>query len=247
MGQLLISEIFGPTIQGEGSGAGQHCLFVRLALCNLECTWCDTPYTWAFTPEKAAAHHSGVQYNKADQAREMTVPDVLARLNTLWDIDHDPTMIVVSGGEPLMQHGPLTELARLLKLRGCAVHIETAGTLLPPAELTAAVAQYNVSPKLANSGNRATKRFKPAVLAHFAQLEQAWFKFVVTHPRELDEVDEIVAMTGISRARVMVMPEGVSSETNMQVARQIVDAAIGRGYGLTLRSHILLWADVRGR
>jgi 7-carboxy-7-deazaguanine synthase len=235
------------TIQGEGSAAGRHCLFVRTALCNLECTWCDTPHTWAFSPEKAAKTASGVLYDKAEQAREMTTIQVLEALKALWDIDVSPTMVVFSGGEPLIWRHHLVELARLLKLRGCPVQVETAGTLLPPPELTEAVAQYNVSPKLANSGNVLGKRFKPSVLAHFAALDQAWFKFVVTSPAELDEVDGIVAITGIRAERVMIMPEGVTAEGTLMVARQMADAVIGRGFGLTLRNHVLLWRDARGR
>jgi 7-carboxy-7-deazaguanine synthase len=177
----------------------------------------------------------------------MTAIQVIDALKAHWNIDDNPTMIVISGGEPLMQRNQLVELVRLLKLRGCAVHIETAGTLLPPPELTDVVEQYNVSPKLANSGNRASKRFKPSVLAHFGALEKAWFKFVVTGPRELDEVDRIVATTGIPASRVMIMPEGITPDGNMGTARAVADAAIGRGYGLTLRYHILLWGDERGR
>ena len=46
MTELLISEIFGPTIQGEGKSIGQTASFIRLGGCNLHCVWCDTPYTW---------------------------------------------------------------------------------------------------------------------------------------------------------------------------------------------------------
>ena len=46
MSSLVVSEIFGPTIQGEGQYAGQLVAFIRLGGCNLACSWCDTPYTW---------------------------------------------------------------------------------------------------------------------------------------------------------------------------------------------------------
>lgn len=247
MDDLIVSEIFGPTIQGEGSAAGRHCLFVRLGLCNLECEWCDTAYTWAITPQKAAKTNSGILYNRDEQMRPMSVQEIIDGLKSLWDIDNNPTMVVISGGEPLMQQAKLVELCRVLKLKGCDVHIETAATIAPIPELVEAVAQFNVSPKLANSGNVESKRFKPDVISQFAELDKAWFKFVVTEPRELDEVDQIVETCGIAHNRVMVMPEGVTPDGNMTVAKAVADAAIGRGYGLSLRYHIMLWRDERGR
>ena len=49
MTTLPLSEVFGPTFQGEGPHAGRRCAFVRLGGCNLSCEWCDTPYTWDAT------------------------------------------------------------------------------------------------------------------------------------------------------------------------------------------------------
>src|SRR4029450_7825218 len=44
--ELVVSEVFGPTFQGEGPSVGRRAGFVRLGRCNLDCSWCDTPYTW---------------------------------------------------------------------------------------------------------------------------------------------------------------------------------------------------------
>ena len=52
---LRISEIFGPTIQGEGAVIGQPTVFVRAGGCDYRCEWCDTlhavdteyRHTWA--------------------------------------------------------------------------------------------------------------------------------------------------------------------------------------------------------
>ena len=40
-------EIF-HSLQGEGASIGAATVFLRLALCNLSCTWCDTKYTWGW-------------------------------------------------------------------------------------------------------------------------------------------------------------------------------------------------------
>jgi len=44
---LPVSEIFGPTIQGEGEHIGRRAVFVRLAGCDSRCSWCDTKYAWS--------------------------------------------------------------------------------------------------------------------------------------------------------------------------------------------------------
>lgn len=245
---LKISQVFGPTIQGEGSAAGRHCLFVRTFDCNLECAWCDTAYTWAVTDEKAARTRSGHRYERDDPAygvKLMEPSEVVLRLRSLWDVENRPTVIVISGGEPMMQQRELVPLLEQLRGWGNEVHIETAGTIAPTAEFDTCVTQYNVSPKLAHSGNRLSKRYKPRALAALRNTGRAWFKFVVTADYETDlvEVDRIVAEVRVPPRRVMVMPEGSDGRTNITIAQRIVDAALERGYGLSFRTHVLLWND----
>jgi 7-carboxy-7-deazaguanine synthase len=245
---MLVSEIFGPTIQGEGVGAGRNCLFIRLALCNLECTWCDTAYTWAFTPEKAAKTQSGIEYNRNAESYYMDRIDVLSALHARWPIRSWPTMIVVSGGEPLIQANDkeLIDLLAYLRSLGHEVHIETAGTITPPGPLNNVVSQYNVSPKLEHSGNLLNKRIKWAALTWFAECPRAWFKFVVRSVDDLNEVDALVKNHGIIARRVQIMPEGVHCDDVLRVAREVASGAVRRGYGLSLRSHILVWGNGRG-
>ncbi len=40
--EIRISEIFGPTIQGEGALIGQPTVFVRTGGCDYRCAWCDS-------------------------------------------------------------------------------------------------------------------------------------------------------------------------------------------------------------
>lgn len=252
---IKVNEIFGPTIQGEGAAAGRHCLFVRVANCNLECGWCDTAYTWAFTPSKAAKLEIPVStqlpghdvFPKEDNIREMSAGEVFDELMQHWDIRNAPTMIVISGGEPMMQAKELESLASMLVDYDNMIHIETAATLKPTPTLDALVSQYNVSPKLEHSGNRLVLRRKPEVLKWFGSNPRAWFKFVMRDLSDFDEVDEIVDIAGVDPHRVMVMPEGVTAEKNMEIAKTLVDGAVDRGYGLSYRTHILLWKDVRGK
>lgn len=244
---LKVNEVFGPTVQGEGPATGRHCLFVRLALCNLRCTWCDTPFTWAFTPTLAAHLERPHVYDQETNATAMSVPEVLDALRDCWPIDVRPTTVVVSGGEPLLQQRALLPLVAELVDRGHAVHVETAGTIAPLTELAGLVELFVVSPKLEHSGNQQTKRFRPGPLAAFVELgERAAFKFVVMDADDLDEVAVIVRRIRIPDARVMVMPEGVDVGRIIATGREIADEVLSRGWGLSLRTHVMLWADARG-
>jgi 7-carboxy-7-deazaguanine synthase len=182
----VVSEVFGPTLQGEGPSAGQVAAFVRLGRCNLACAWCDTPYTW--------------DWDRHDPAQELTtmpVNDVLARLDAMR-----VRLLVVTGGEPLLQQRHLPPLLEAAKARGWAVELETAGTLAPSAAVDL-VDRFNVSPKLANSGMAVERRYKPDVLRVFQASGRAVFKFVVTGPAELDEVEAMVTECGLDPVWVM--------------------------------------------
>jgi 7-carboxy-7-deazaguanine synthase len=254
-----VNEIFGPTVQGEGAAAGRHCLFLRLANCNLECTWCDTPYTWAYSKTKMDKHisagkRSGEPYDKAEEIRKMSPEQVYEALIQVWDIISKPTIIVISGGEPMMQQFKLIPLLEMLRRINCEVHIETAGTIMPHPDFDRYVTQYNVSPKLQHSGNVLSKRYKKDVLKYFASCaRRAWFKFVVMPYAGMDgqdfwEIDSMVTEIGINPRHVMIMPEGNNIQINIDGAQSWAQMAIDRGYGISFRTHILLWPKVnRGR
>lgn len=235
---LRVNEFFGPTFQGEGPFIGQLAHFLRLNRCNLTCSWCDTPYTWAHTPAKAAKHQSGILYDIAENETEWSLEQTLAVLGS-----NDVRFLVVSGGEPLLQREALSGLVVSTDIR---IQFETAGTLPPLEEGPEDNVFYVVSPKLENSGNLFERRFKPDVLKQFVKRE-ANFKFVATSPRDLGEIGIIVEEVGIPNERVWVMPEGTIPSEMMANAKELADPTLGRGWNMTLRMHTLLWGDERGR
>jgi 7-carboxy-7-deazaguanine synthase len=224
---LVVSEVFGPTLQGEGPSAGQAAAFVRLGRCNLACTWCDTPYTWDWE-----------RHDPAEELTTMPVTDVVARLEAMG-----VRLLVVTGGEPLLQQRHLPPLLEAAKARGWAVEVETAGTLAPSAAVDL-VDRFNVSPKLANSGMAVERRYKPDVLRVFQASGRAVFKFVVTGPAELDEVEAMVADCGLDP--VWVMPEGTDAATLLDRMQALAPHVVARRWNLTPRLHVLLWGDRRG-
>lgn len=226
---LAVSEVFGPTVQGEGPTAGRRAGFVRLGRCNLDCSWCDTPYTW--------------DWDRFDPAVEITrtaVADVVARLDAMA-VDR----VVVTGGEPLLQQRALVPLLVAAGERGWAVEVETNGTLAPTPEVVAGVAQFNVSPKLANSGIAEDRRIRPAALRALAATGRAVFKFVATGPTDLDEIAALAEAHAL--APIWVMPEGTDATTVAARLATLADEVVARGWNLTPRLQILAWGDQRGR
>lgn len=226
---LVIAECFGPTVQGEGPSIGQPALFIRLSRCNLSCAFCDTPYTWDQS-----------RFNLAEQSRRVDVADLVA-----WALAHPVPLIVITGGEPLLWRRYLPALAEPLLQAGRRVEIETNGTICPDPALLVDGLCFNVSPKLANADLPVGKRIKPAALEAFSASGRAVFKFVVCDMADLDEIADLAER--FAMRQVWVMPEGVTAEHVLGRARLLADAVIGRGWSLSLRLHVLLWGDERGR
>ncbi len=105
MGKLRIAELF-ESIQGEGTRAGLPCAFVRLAGCNLRCSYCDTEFA-----------------QDAETGNEMDVKEVAARVR-----DFGLPLVQITGGEPLLQPA-CGELIDILLDDGATVLLETNGTL----------------------------------------------------------------------------------------------------------------------
>ncbi|MGW5054783.1 7-carboxy-7-deazaguanine synthase QueE [Actinokineospora sp. NPDC004072] len=229
--ELFVAEKFGPTVQGEGPSIGRRAVFIRLMNCNLTCRNCDTSYTW-----------DSARFNLHAEGTVASISDLLA-----WATVQPVDLVVITGGEPLMQQRRLIALAQGLADAGLQVEIETNGTIAPAADLLASVTRFNVSPKLSSfgAGMPSSKRIKGRVLGDFAASGRAVFKFVVSTTADLDEATELVADHDL--APVYVMPEGRTAEEITRRLAEIADPAIERGFHLTTRLHVLTWGDQRGR
>lgn len=226
--RILVSEIF-ESVQGEGPSVGMPSIFLRLGLCNLQCTFCDTPYTWDFK-----------RYDKEKELVSRDVDDLAEELSA-----YRSRNLVITGGEPLLQGEALVALLRLLPSH--RVEVESAATRMPLEALLERVDQWNLSPKLSGSGNEERHRLKPEVLQRFAKHPRAHFKFVIAEEEDLEEVDELVSRFTIPEERVILMPEGVEEEKLVRRGRRLVERAIERGYRYGHRLHITLYGDERGR
>lgn len=229
MRSLAVSEIFGPTIQGEGPSAGQRCGFVRLGLCNLNCSWCDTPYTWDWHGQ------NGVAYDRKREITRMPISEVAREVRKM-----NVPLLVISGGEPLVQLPALREL--IAGVGELVVEIETNGSL-DPGDLGNWV-RWNVSPKLAHSGVRRNLALTEHLRSYI--FDDTAFKFVAQHVADLDEIDEIREHYGIPSRLIWVMPEGRNVTTLQYRTALLAQGVVDRGWNMTTRLQILAFGDKRG-
>jgi 7-cyano-7-deazaguanosine (preQ0) biosynthesis protein QueE len=111
---IAVSEIFGPTIQGEGALIGKPTVFVRTGGCDYRCSWCDTLY--AVLPEYKA------------EWRPLTTVQVFDEIQRTSH--YVPILVTLSGGNPAIQ--PLAELLTLGHQAGYTFAIETQGSVAQP-------------------------------------------------------------------------------------------------------------------
>lgn len=122
---LKVSELF-YSIQGESTYAGLPCVFIRLAGCNLRCTYCDARYTYE------------------EEGARKTIAELLE-----FTALYTGMPVEVTGGEPLVQAGTVPLLEALLD-QGRTVLLETNGSL-PLAGVPAAIVKI-VDVKCPDSG-----------------------------------------------------------------------------------------------
>lgn len=137
--KLLVTSIF-VTLQGEGPYSGMPAVFVRLAKCNLACSFCDTYFD------------SGDWFTFAELENRL--------VDAVWDtpLDMSDYVLIITGGEPMLQQALAPFLERQVG-NWRAIQIESNGTnVLPIPDAVTLV----VSPKCAeDKAGNATKYLTP--------------------------------------------------------------------------------------
>ncbi|MDQ4050238.1 MAG: 7-carboxy-7-deazaguanine synthase QueE [Thermoproteota archaeon] len=176
-----VSEIF-TSIEGEGILFGTKTMFVRLAGCPFMCHWCDTPY--------ALPMDSGIEYS-IEEVKE----------SILKNLQPNTYKVNFTGGEPLVQHEAVIELAKFVRQKGLRVYLESS---CYDARRFAKVLPYidicKVEIKLRDSKIVNEKQYSNLLKNEQECLRQAinnskttFIKVVVTNSSNLEEFKDIVA------------------------------------------------------
>ncbi len=230
---MLISETF-YSLQGEGELTGVPSVFLRTSGCNLRCAWCDTPYA-SWNPE-------------GDQK---SVTDLVQEVQSYPAARH----VVLTGGEPMIAKD-IRLLAAEIKKLGHHITIETAATVKPDG---IACDLASMSPKLLNSApdplqhgawrkKHEATRWRPDVVRAWVDAYPYQFKFVVSRPEDIDELESMIAalQRDIPRHKILLMPEARTLEKMRERSAWLNDLCKARGYRYAHRLHIELYGNKRG-
>lgn len=236
---LIVAETF-YSLQCEGRAIGTPAVFLRLGGCNLLCkseTWvCDTIEVW--------------KKGKRTPFEDVLCPEYIEYLKR-------GAHLVITGGEPLIHQKAILQYIEWLKKEKfikALIEIETNGTILPCDEINHLVDFWNVSPKLSNCGEPASKRINEAALSYFSRdmsfngfgdfEYKSIFKFVIANEGDVQEILQDYGMLDMNQ--VMLMPAGATRE-ELNITRPIV---VEQCKLLCLRYserlHIVIWDKKTG-
>jgi 7-carboxy-7-deazaguanine synthase len=211
MTAMRINEIF-YSIQGESSFSGWPCAFIRLTGCNLRCSYCDTVYAY-------------------NEGREMSIPEILDAV-----ADYPAKLVLVTGGEPLLQQDVSALLRELLE-REYAVCVETGGHV-PLQGLDCRVHKI-VDVKCPSSGMHQRNRYENVdCLTRNDEV-----KFVVGNRADFDWACEVVTRYGLpARVGSVLFSPVFNVLPYDDLARWIL--ACGLPVRMQLQLHKIIWPGV---
>jgi len=231
---ILISEIFGPTIQGEGALIGQPTVFVRTGGCDFRCSWCDTLYA--------------VDKQYRSEWSAMRAQDVLEQVATLSG--GEPILITVSGGNPALQ--PLDQLIDAGHEKRFTFALETQGTMAQPWFSRLDV--LTLSPKPPSSKMKFDERRLAACINAAGEGASITLKIVIADTVDLEwaaqridaypKIPVILQPCNLTSGNARVDPDALNAKM-----RWLVDEVNSRRWfnvRVLPQLHVQLWGNERG-
>jgi 7-carboxy-7-deazaguanine synthase len=219
---VYLIEIY-KSVQGESSFAGRPCIFVRLAGCNLRCSWCDSEYTFT-------------------GGYKLSEDEIVAEIAKLAPVK----LIEFTGGEPLLQERELVPLMQRLLGGGYELMIETSGER--PVENVPKAVHKIVDVKCPGSGEAG--RFRMANLASLTDRDEV--KFVITNRDDYEYARDFIrdnALEGrvggilLSPAFSKTPSPERTTENCLLDPRELVEWMLADGLNarLSLQIHKYIW------
>ncbi|MGF1690163.1 7-carboxy-7-deazaguanine synthase QueE [Photobacterium kagoshimensis] len=213
-----LNEVF-ETIQGEGVFTGVPAIFVRLQVCPVGCSWCDTKQTWSAEPNDLTDLDTIMA--KKEDSPLWTELDADSVVQLLIDQGYTAKHVVITGGEPCIYD--LMPLTQALENTGFQCQIETSGT----SDVMATAATWvTVSPKI-------NMKAKLPVLT--SALERAnEIKHPVGTQKDVDQLDALLEGK-VLRSDVTIALQPISQKP--RATELCIETCVKRNWRLSIQTH----------
>ncbi|PSV29117.1 MULTISPECIES: 7-carboxy-7-deazaguanine synthase QueE [unclassified Photobacterium] len=213
-----INEVF-ETIQGEGVFTGVPAIFVRLQVCPVGCSWCDTKQTWTAEPQDLVSLEQIMA--KTGDSPLWTNLDANGVVQLLQDQKYTAKHIVITGGEPCIYD--LRPLTHALEKAGFNCQIETSGT----SEIqTSDNTWVTVSPKI----NMKAKL--PVLASSLARANE--IKHPVGTSKDIEQLDALI--DGVTlKPDVTIALQPISQKP--RATELCIETCIQRNWRLSIQTH----------
>ncbi|MBF2098880.1 MAG: 7-carboxy-7-deazaguanine synthase QueE [Gloeomargaritaceae cyanobacterium C42_A2020_066] len=237
-GQLV--EIFS-AIQGEGPYVGDRQVFVRLAVCDLRCRYCDSAHTWQLQSTCRVETTAG-RRDFQSYTNPVTPEQALAWVEALVQSGRHAA-VSVTGGEPLLQPTWLASfLAGVQRELGLPVYLETGGHR--PAELAQVLPWVHVVAmdyKLPSvSGENHAEAHREFLDLATTAGREVFVKAIVDAQTVLQDLTDLAEVVVVTAPQTLVILQPVTPLTGQRPAapspEQVLDwQAYLQDYGLRVR------------
>lgn len=247
---LEISELFGPSVQGEGRKVGTPSVFIRFAKCNMSCSGFNVEYK---TPQ-GETKYSCDSYYAVDKSFKnqwktyKTANELIEDVEKLF-LNTKPD-IVLTGGEPLLywKNEEFQNLLQYYITNNFNVTIETNGSL--DIDFTKDYQKkilFSLSVKLSNSKESLKKRVNIKTIKTIITQADAYLKFVISSEYIENMKKEIAdILQQLPKCEVFVMPMAKDLTELKKSALAVLAMAIECNYIYSDRLHIRIWDNKRG-
>ena len=231
---IRISEIFGPTIQGEGALIGQPTVFVRTGGCDYRCSWCDTMHA--------------VDSKYRDEWKPMSAQDIMDEIKKLSG--NKPIMISLSGGNPAIQ--PLEDLIALGQKDDYKFALETQGSIYK--DWFSKLDVLTISPKPPSSGMKTDyKILDECIEKTKSQNTEIAIKIVIFDRDDYQYAKDVIAK--YSQIKTYVQPgnhqvdgEADTEALNERMRWLVEQVNQDQLFNITVlpQLHVMLWGNKKG-
>lgn len=247
---LNVSEIFGPTVQGEGLRVGRPSIFIRLAGCNFRCQGLAVEYIHTTGEKKYGCDtYYAVDPCFKNEWQSLSAQELINQITRLCN--NHRYDLVITGGEPLL-FWKQTEFQHVIKHFSELNHqitIETNASLaIEFSEEYQKKILFSMSVKLAYVNEAKQKRINIPALQNIIQHSHAsYFKFVINSHHAKQCLQEIQAITSqLPPIDVYLMPQGDTIDALAQHDQSVIQLCTEHNYIYCDRTHIRIWNDRRG-